>query len=221
MGGKISTYFSKKLPRDPRERYFALENLGYSPIFTLYQDHGDEIVCLRKPYAHPGLDALIENQPHGDALITDQPGLWIGVKTADCVPILLWDETAGVVAAVHAGWRGTAKNIAGKTARVMREDFSATRIHAAIGPCICAHCFETGEDVPDAMPPEAFDYVTMTAPGRFMVDLPGINAALLRQAGVLAVIMPEACTSCDHETYWSHRKHGQDRGLQVSLIGIV
>lgn len=221
MGGKIRIYFSKKLPRDPSERFFALEQLGYAPVFTLYQDHGDEIVRLKKPYTHPGLDALIENQPHGDALITDQLGLWIGVKTADCVPILLWDETAGVVAAAHAGWRGTAKNIAGKTARAMREDFSATRISAAIGPCICAHCFETGEDVPDAMPPEVFDYITMIAPGRFMVDLPGINAALLRQAGVLNVTMPEACTACDPKTYWSHRKHGQERGLQVSLIELV
>jgi YfiH family protein len=211
-------FFSKKLPRDPRERFAALEAMGYAPVFTLYQEHGDTVVRLRKPFECPGADALIESQPHGDAIVTDQPGLCIGVKTADCVPVLLWDGTAGVAAAAHAGWRGTAKDIVGKTVRVMRGEFGARHISAAIGPCVCAHCYDTGSDVPEAMPPEAFDYITMTAPGRFTVDLPGINAALLRRAGVSEITMPKACTACRPDMYWSHRRHGNDRGLQVSVI---
>ncbi|MDR1691905.1 MAG: polyphenol oxidase family protein [Oscillospiraceae bacterium] len=220
MGGKITRFFSEKLPRDSRERFHALDSLGFTPVFTLRQEHGDTVVRLRKPYRFPGIDALIASQPRGDSVVTDQPGLYVGVKTADCVPILLWDEEAGVVAAAHAGWRGTAKNIAGKTIAIMRDEFGAKNISAAIGPCICAHCFETDEDVPDVMPPEAFDFITGISPGRFTVDLPGINAALLRQAGVAGVALPPACTACNPEVYWSHRKHKNDRGLQVSLIGI-
>jgi YfiH family protein len=220
MGGKVTVYFSQKLPADPRERYRALAERGYAPLFTLYQEHGDNIIRLRKPYVCPGFDALLAEQPRGDALITDQPGLYIGVKTADCVPLLLWDETAGVVAAVHAGWRGTALNIAGKAVHIMRDEFGARDIRAAIGPCICKHCFVTRGDVPEAMPVLARPYIERFAPGQYRVDLPEINAALLREADARDVIMPRSCTRCESETYWSHRRHGPARGLQVSLIGL-
>ncbi|MDR0325968.1 MAG: polyphenol oxidase family protein [Oscillospiraceae bacterium] len=216
----MTVFFSQKLPDGHRERFAALAELGYTPLFTLHQRHSDTVIRLRKPYRFPGLDALIANQPEGDAVVTDQPGLFIGVKTADCVPILLWDETAGVIAAVHAGWRGTAVNIAGKTAHVMRDEFRAHSIRAAIGPCICQNCFTTRDDVPEAMPLLAREYILQTAPGRYQVDLPGINTALLRDAGVMDIQAPHGCTACDPERYWSHRKHGLARGLQVSLIGM-
>jgi hypothetical protein len=218
----ITTHFSKKLPAEPRERFVALEQQGYAPLFTLLQQHGDTIVRLRKPYTYPGLDALIANQPEGDAIVTNQPGLYIGVKTADCVPILLWDARAGVVAAVHAGWRGTALNIAGKTVGVMQNEFGAREIHAAIGPCICQRCFVTRSDVPESMPAFSGEYfVLCLAAGQFLVDLPAINTSLLQRAGVYSVSPPPACTCCSPDVYWSHRKHGTERGLQVSLIGMV
>ena len=218
MGGKVITHFSGKLPAGPRERFCALAELGYSPLFTLLQRHGDTVVRLRRPYVYPGLDALIADQPEGDAVVTDQPGLFIGVKTADCVPVLLWDEAAGVTAAVHAGWRGTALHIADKTVRVMRDEFGAREIRAAIGPCICQNCFVTRGEVPEAMT-DMPQYITRIGDDQYLVDLPGINTALLREAGVLDVEAPSGCTVCGPERYWSHRKHGADRGLQVSLIG--
>lgn len=216
----ITTYFSKKLPPDPLERFSALEALGYAPLLTLCQQHGDTVIRLRKPYTYPGLDALIANQPEGDALITDQSGLYIGVKTADCVPILLHDEQAGVVAAVHAGWRGTALDIAGKTVRVMREEFGASEITARIGPCVCKHCYVTRGDVPEVMPQLAHTFIEQFEPDQYHVDLPAINAVLLRNAGVYDISTPTVCTACDPDIYWSHRRHGAKRGLQVSLIGI-
>ena len=218
----IITHFSGKLPADARERYDALAGLGYAPLFTAYQQHGDNIIRLRKPYTYPGLDALIEDQPKGDAIVTDQPGLFVGVKTADCVPILLWDEAAGVLAAVHAGWRGTAVNIAGKTVRVMQREFGAHDIQAAIGPCICQNCFVTRSDVPEAITGQT-GYITQIGDDQFQVDLRGINTALLQNAGVTINYQLSTinCTCCDPEAYWSHRKHGSERGLQVSLIGNV
>jgi len=197
-----------------------LAELGYSPLFTLFQQHGDTIIRLRRPFVCPDFDTLIADQPNGDAIVTNQPGLFIGVKSADCVPVLMRDEKAGVVAAVHAGWRGTALEIAGKTAAVMREEFGAEEIHAAIGPCICEKCFVTKSDVPEAMPPWAAAYITQISPEQYTVDLPAINAEMLRNAGVLSIEMPPACTCCNPDVYWSHRAHGSERGLQVSLIGI-
>ena len=218
--GKITTCFSKKLPADPKERFSALAADGYAPLFTLLQKHGDTIVRLRKPFDCPDFDTLFANQPEGDAIVTNQPGLYIGVKTADCVPILLYDETAGVVAAVHAGWRGTALGIAGKTVAVMREEFGAEKIRAVIGPCICKKCFVTRSDVPKAMPPWAEEFITQFAHDQYQADLPKINAALLRNAGISEIKMPEDCTCCKPDVYWSHRAHGTERGLQVSLIGL-
>lgn len=197
-----------------------LADAGYSPLFTLFQQHGDAIIRLRRPFVCPDFDTLIENQPNGDAVVTDRPGFFIGVKSADCVPVLMYDGKAGAVAAVHAGWRGTALEIAGKTAAVMREEFGAEEIRAAIGPCICRKCFVTKGDVPEAMPSLAGEFIERIAPDRYHVDLAGINAAMLRKNGVLSVEVPPACTCCNPGTYWSHRAHGSERGLQVSLIGI-
>ena len=220
---KISAYFSKKLPKEPRERFLELEKLGYAPVYTLYQEHGDRVVCLDENYQYPGLEAFIEEQAHGDAVVARRPGLYIGVKTADCVPILLWDETAGVCAAVHAGWRGTALGVACKTAEVMQSRFQAApgRIQAAIGPCVCQKCFETHRDVPDAMPDWAGGCIAPLGGEKFLADLPAINRLWLERAGVTRVDMPKACTACSPELYWSHRRHGAERGLQVSLIGII
>jgi len=232
----VQTYFSQKLPKVPQERFLALEKLGYAPVYTLWQEHGDNVVCLDGQYEHPGLDVFMEEQAHGDAVIVSRPGLYAGVKTADCVPILLWDETAGVCAAVHAGWRGTALGIVYKTAMLMRERFHAApgRLRAAIGPCICKDCFETHRDVPDAMPEWARGSgqwirdsgqlgtgdAASSRGAKYHVDLPGINRLWLERAGVGQVAMPEACTACQPEIYWSHRRHGKDRGLQVSLVGL-
>jgi hypothetical protein len=212
--------FSEKLPADAAERFAVLAGLGYSPLFTLLQKHGDTIVRLRKPFDCPDFELLLANQPEGDAIVTNQPGLFIGVKTADCVPILLFDGTKEVAAAVHAGWRGTALGIAEKTVAVMREEFGARDIVASIGPCICKKCFVTRSDVPEAMPPLAGEFIEQVELDRYRVDLPGINAQMMYRAGVSLVESLDVCTCCNPDVYWSHRAHGTERGLQVSLIGV-
>ena len=219
----VKTFFSKKLPADPLERFAALERAGYSPVYTVWQEHGTDAAVLRAPFVCPSPAELTANQPRADIIVTNQPGLWIGVKTADCVPVLLRDESAGVVAAVHAGWRGTALGIVKIAADIMAREFGASpaNMRAAMGPCICKACFETRGDVPAALPPGFSEHITDDGDGRFHVDLPGINAAMLKSVGVTDIAMPPACTCCDPETYWSHRKHGNDRGLQVSLVQLT
>lgn len=162
-----------------------------------------------------------------DALVTDTPGLNLTVFSADCIILLLWDPDAECVGAVHAGWRGTALDLPAKAVGEMVRLFGAKArniravIGAGIGPC----CFETRDDVPDAMK-KAFGsgaeaYMTRTG-DRWHVDLKELNAWRLREAGVpadLTDICP-LCTACRPDLYWSHRKLGESRGLQAAIIGL-
>lgn len=164
-----------------------------------------------------------------DGLITNEPGLALTIFSADCIPILLYDPVRRVVAAVHAGWRGTAGDIAGKAVRQMQEDYGSdsTDILTAIGPGISQCCFETHSDVPDTMS----DLLgNLTAPfvislenGKFRVDLKGINAALLVRAGICPehIEISSDCTSCLNKKYWSHRVTQGHRGSQAAIIQLL
>lgn len=158
-----------------------------------------------------------------DALITNTPGTALVIFTADCTPVLLYDPVTGAVGAAHAGWRGTAANIVGKTVSAMAEHFGCLpqNIRAAIGPNIGFCCFETDRDVPDAISAllgaESAPYITQKG-DKFHVDLKGVNACLLRKAGVLSVDISDHCTACNPDLYWSHRKVGSSRGSQGAII---
>jgi YfiH family protein len=171
-------------------------------------------------------------EPEGyecDGLVTDVPGLALTIFSADCIPVLLYDPVKRVIAAVHAGWRGTAGDIAGKAVEKMRGDYGCeTRnILAAIGPGIGPCCFETHGDVPQAMTAalgqEADAYITPLESGKFQVDLKKINAALLRRSGVVPdhIELSGDCTACHPEKYWSHRVTQGKRGNQGAMIQLL
>jgi YfiH family protein len=143
--------------------------------------------------------------------------------TADCTPILLQDPVTGAVGAVHAGWRGTVADIAGNAVRAMAEHFGSRPedIRAAIGPNIGVCCFETHADVPDAVRAvlgEEAEAFIVPAGEKFRVDLKGVNAALLRRAGVRHIEISDACTACEHHRFWSHRVTRGQRGSQGAII---
>jgi YfiH family protein len=161
-------------------------------------------------------------------MITDVEGIGLAVFSADCIPVLLYDAVRKIVGAVHAGWRGTALGIAEKAVCAMRENFGCDpgNITAAIGPGISSCCFETSDDVPDAMYAalgnEAEPYLKQDGL-KWHVDLKGLNACFLRRAG-----LPEAqidisnyCTACRPDLFWSHRKLGEARGSQAAVIALV
>ena len=161
--------------------------------------------------------------PECDGLVTNDPGTALVIFTADCTPILLHDPVTGAVGACHAGWRGTAADIAGKTVRAMVENFGTDpkNIRAAIGPNIAQCCFETDADVPDAMIAALGDIAKehITRKGdKYYVNLKAINAQFLRRAGVRHVELSDACTACRTDLYWSHRRMGQSRGSQGAII---
>lgn len=184
------------------------------------QTHSDIVRVVTKSDAC-GLDH--HAYPECDALITNDAGCALVVFTADCTPILLWDSVTGAVGAVHAGWRGTAADIAGKTVRKMATEFGCDprNIRTAIGPNIGACCFETDIDVPEAIiktfDREADAFITKLGE-KYHVDLKAVNALALRRAGVESIEISDDCTMCNPQKFWSHRITGNNRGSQGAVI---
>ena len=197
--------------------------IGFDPKKSVHtkQTHTDIVRVADESLWGAGLYA--PDLSDCDALISNTPGTALVIFTADCTPILLYDPVTGAVGAAHAGWRGTAADIAGKTVRTMVENFGCDpkNIKAAIGPNIGKCCFETDRDVPDAMyallGAEAAPYITQ-AGEKYHLDLKQINACLLRRAGVRSVDISALCTACNPELFWSHRKVGAARGSQGAII---
>ena len=199
------------------------EALGFDVqrlVFTR-QTHTNIVRIVDGSNAGEGLEREVE--PECDALVTNTPGLVLAAFTADCTPILLHDPVTGAVGAVHAGWRGTVGDIAGNAVRAMCGEFGAKAgdIRAAIGPNIGVCCFETHGDVPEAVrsvlggEAEAF---IVPAGEKFRVDLKGVNAALLKRAGVRHIEISSECTACRPDRFWSHRRVGNDRGSLAAII---
>lgn len=164
-----------------------------------------------------------------DGLVTDLPGVTLVIFSADCLPILYYDPVRQVVAAAHAGWRGTAADIAGAVVRKMEEVYGCDpqNILAAIGPGIGPCCFETHGEVPAAMEeaygPAAAPFLRPLSGGKFRVDLKGLNALALTRAGVdpARIDTDGDCTMCLPEKYWSHRRLGDRRGSMAALIQLL
>lgn len=167
---------------------------------------------------------LIEGaSPVCDGLITNVPGIALNVFTADCTPILYHDPVTGAVGAAHAGWRGTAAGIAGKTVQAMVDAYSCNpeNIHVAIGPHIGPCCFETDKDVPEAMVnalgEEALAHIEKRG-DKYYLDLTQINSAFLRRAGIKHIESCPDCTACQPDRFWSYRRVGAKRGSQGAII---
>ena len=161
--------------------------------------------------------------PECDALVTAEPGTALMIYTADCTPMLFYDPVTGAVGAAHAGWRGTASAIGGKTVRAMVRHFGCRPedIRAAIGPNIGACHFETDADVPNAMlaafGSDAEPYIRK-AGEKYFLDLKQINAMILRREGVRHIDISGDCTMCQPHRFWSHRITGNARGSQGAVI---
>ena len=158
-----------------------------------------------------------------DGLITNTPGTALVVFTADCTPVLFHDPVTGAVGAAHAGWRGTAAQIARKTVDAMVTAYGCRRedIRAAIGPNIGQCCFETDRDVPDAMIRafgQAAEAYILPKNHKYYVNLKGLNALQLQQAGVGVISVSRECTACRPDRFWSHRRVGALRGSQGAII---
>ena len=196
---------------------------GFPPERLVFsrQVHKTEVRTVTSADVH----RIGERVPYeADGLVTDEPGLALCVFAADCVPILLWDPVRSVIAALHAGWRGTAANMAQAGVRAMAERFGCdpANLRGAVGPSIGGCCYETGPEVPEAMrrlPADVSDCLALRE-GRRYVDLRGINRRLLTAAGIPPENLDcsDECTMCSHDLFWSHRYTRGDRGVQAAVI---
>lgn len=213
------------LPESVRKNYKIIcDVLGTTSEHLVFskQIHECTIRCVTQNDRH----TLFSTVPYeADGLVTAEENLPIIIFTADCIPILLYDPIRRVIGAVHAGWRGTVGDIAGKAISKMVSEFHCAPwdIRAAIGPGISKCCFETGPEVPEAVQSilgvdtEKF---ILRKGEKAMVDLKGINSLLLQHAGVLAenIEISTDCTACQNEKYWSHRVTKGERGSQAAII---
>jgi len=217
---------------EPDDRALVEENyrrfcavLGVDPagLVLSKQVHRDTVRHVTE--ADRGKGFLRPSDYEADALITDVPGISLMVFSADCIILLFYDPVTKSIGACHAGWRGTALDLPAKTVKEMGRLFGAKAcdIRAAIGPGIGPCCFETHDDVPDAMRTAfgsgAEAYIRPRGT-KWTVDLKEINAWRLREAGVEQIDVCPACTACHTDLYWSHRITGDKRGVQGALIGL-
>ncbi len=194
-----------------RRRAMAELGLAAEQLVTVYQVHGTDVVTVDEPWAATA-------SPQVDALVTQQPGIALGVLTADCAPVLLADAEAGVIAAAHAGWRGALSGIVEATLVCMQElGARPAAIAAAVGPCIGQPSYEVGPEFPapflEADGTNERFFVAAASAGKFRFDLEGYVAARLTAAGVGRVEALALDTCADGERFFSYRRtqrQGQD-----------
>lgn len=211
-------------PKNVEENFRILGSaIGFDPekLVLTRQTHSD---IVRKAGRDDWGVYMVEGaSPECDALITNDPGTALVIFTADCTPLLFHDPVTGAVGAAHAGWKGTAQDIGGKTVAAMVDAFGCdpANIRAAIGPNIGQCCFQTDADVPEALiaayGQEASPFIR-SVDKKYYVNLKKINALSLRRRGVRHMEISESCTMCEHDRFWSHRFTRGDRGSQGAII---
>jgi polyphenol oxidase len=203
-----------------RRRVCAALGANIDQLRVLSQMHTNTVITLRDPTPLP--DSLV-----GDALVTNLPGLLLGIVTADCAPVLLHDPVNHVIGAAHSGWRGAAGQIASRTIAAMSAlGAQPQHISAVIGPCIAQESYEVGEDVRQASGARAKEFFAPSArSGHFMFDLPGLIAQQLREAGINQVSWTSHNTYRLETDYFSCRRAAHkaeaDFGLQLSAIKLT
>jgi hypothetical protein len=186
-------------------------------VFPL-QNHGTQVQIIQEPTNSPDISET-------DALITSQPGICICVQTADCVPILLYDPIKAVVAAVHAGWRGTVSQILVKTIQTMQANFNTnpSDILIGIGPSISQDNYEVGADVIAQVKGQFVnhsDLLKTSKQGKAKLDLWEANKTLALKADVLEsqIEIMGLCSYQEQSLFYSARRDGADTGRMVSGI---
>ena len=239
-------FTTRDLPLRGRDAHAGWARLadaaGVSPssLRRLKQVHGAEVVVARpgRPVA-----STEDGWPRADVIITDDPTVAVAVQVADCVPLLLADPVTRAVAAVHAGWRGTAAGVARVAVAALQSHFGArpADLLAAIGPSIGPCCYQVGTDVLEAFRAAGFredqlrewfrpdadaadlkggNAVPREGGARYRLDVPRANAHQLRDAGVDPANIHSCglCTSCHPSVFPSYRRDGARTGRIAGVI---
>jgi len=187
-------------------------------LVTVHQIHSADVVEAG--------DWPEDNRPPADALVTDRPGVLLGILTADCAPILLADREAGVIGAAHAGWRGAVAGVAASTIAAMEKlGARRERIAAAVGPCIAKANYEVDHAFAERLGPDHDRFFTDGPAGKPHFDLESFVVASLAAAGIARIEALGLDTYAAPERFFSYRRATHlgepDYGRQLSLIGLA
>lgn len=203
--------------RENRARAMARLGVPAAPLCTPHQVHGTGVVRIEAAWA-------ASERPRADAVVTDRPGLALGVLTADCAPLLLADPAARVVGAAHAGWKGALAGVVEAVVAAMAAlGAEPAHICAAIGPCILQASYEVGPEFPGPFLAQdrASEAFFAPAAGRYRFDLPGYLCRRLAACGIAAHHVAED-TCADAARFFSYRRTckegGGDYGRLLSAI---
>ena len=207
--------------RENRRRFVSALG-GEWKLAACWQVHGTNVLVVRSAE-----DPRSESE-RCDALATNLTGLLLGVKTADCVPVVLGDARTGACAAAHAGWRGTLAEIVVRVLATMREEFGtdARDVRAAVGPAALGCCYEVGGEVVEAFREKFKDAGTLFTPtrgGHALVDLHEANRRQLVAAGVPVerVHLLPLCTMCRTDLFFSYRNDRKLYGRTGRLLSVI
>lgn len=196
---------------------------GLSWLLSVKQVHGTDVLVLDRP-------VTVSDKFHDgwDALVTDQPGVTVAVRTADCVPILVHDPRRRVVAAIHAGWRGAVARIVPKTLTLMEDRFGSTKpdLRVSIGPSAGPCCYEVDGPVLDQLQMGRSDWESVVHDHRGHKARLDLKALIRRQVegeGVPAssISAVNLCTICQGQLFYSYRREGRVNGTMVSGITLL
>lgn len=209
--------------RENRRRVAQSFGVEASAVHWARQVHGREVWNVDRGRLGRS-DALVE----ADALVSATPGTVLAIATADCVPLLLVEPSVGVVAAVHAGWRGAAVGVVEHTVASLVRDHSVSpgAVQAVIGPAVEGACYQVGTDVVDALRGRP-GFERAVSPDGSTVGRALVDVATLVTASLVAVGVPErsivrlaACTVCDADRWFSHRRDGPRTGRQAAFVQV-
>ena len=190
-------------------------------LVTLHQVHSGDALYVDSPFPD-------DSRPHADAMVTDRPGLALGILTADCAPVLFADSEAGVIGAAHAGWKGAYSGVVEATVAAMEtRGASRARIAAAVGPCIARRSYEVDEGFLRRFAeadPENERFFTLGREGHHQFDLEGYVVSRLAEAGLARVEALGEDTYGQPERFYSYRRsthRGEPTyGRQIALIAL-
>jgi polyphenol oxidase len=203
-----------------RRRLFDVMGLPVESIYDAWQVHSTDVICTDKPRP---LDAPHEK---ADAILTNQPGITLFMRFADCVPVVLFDPVKRVVGLVHAGWRGTVDRAAGVAVNRMAERYGShpEDVLACVGPSICAAHYEVGADVQTAVQAafgDKADGLLLQKANGLHFDLWSANRMALEEAGVRQIEVAGLCTACQNEDWFSHRAEHGKTGRFGAIIALA
>jgi YfiH family protein len=210
-----------------RRRFLKLF-AGQWTLAGCWQVHGADVRLIKNASdAKPAENAPGETV-YCDAIVSDAPGVLAGVKTADCLPILLADPVTGAYAAIHAGWRGTLARVAMKGLEQMRREYgtAADDVMVAIGPAAGACCYEIGTEVIEAFNtqfPDEYDLFRPTCENRACIDLLRVNRSQFTGMGVKEdnIFTAPLCTMCRTDLFFSYRREKNVYGKVGRLMSVI